>query len=472
VEKQALKQVSKEKKFVVACGGGIVLDADNIKIMKETGIIVCLTSSPEAICKRTSACATRPLLNVKDPKKQIEHLLKMRAPYYAKADKIIDTSKLSVKETAEKIIKKMNRLKALIGLNMFCDIGSLRLKKLLKFFGTPENILKASSEELTNVAGIGEKIAQKITSLQEKDIDEEMSLAEKQNLRIVTLDEEIYPANLKQIFDPPILLYVKGELKQEDKSSIGIVGSRRASLYGIASAEKFASDLAEQNFTIVSGLARGIDTASHKGALKAGGRTIAVIGSGFNYLYPAENKKLSDDIAEHGAVVSEFPMNAKPLPQNFPRRNRVISGLSLGVLVVEAARNSGALITADCALEQGREVFALPGKIDSQNSFGTNELIKQGAKLVSCADDIVEEFNGIQSVSQKEQKITKPQEVNKVDLSNHESLLYNMLSDKPLLLDEIADRTGFAIPQISGVLLKLQLRRLIKEVAGKQFIRA
>lgn len=366
----------------------------------------------------------------------------------------------------------MTRLKALVALNMFCDIGSLRLKKLLKFFESPENILKASCEELTNVAGIGEKISQKITSLEEKDIDEELSLAEKQNIKIITADDESYPKNLKQIFDPPIALYVKGTLKEGDNFSIGIVGSRRASLYGITSAEKFAFDLAERNFTIVSGLARGIDTASHRGALKAGRRTIAVIGSGFNYLYPAENKKLSEEIAGCGAVISEFPMNSKPLPQNFPRRNRVISGLSLGVLVVEAARNSGALITADCALEQVREVFALPGKIDSQNSFGTNELIKQGAKLVSCVDDIVEEFDSVENVNLEQPKSQEKLTTNSVSLSSNESLLYNMLSDKPLLLDEIAEKTGFGIPQISGAILKLQLRRMIREVAGKQFVKA
>ena len=379
----------------------------------------------------------------------------------------------------------MTRLKALIGLNMFCDIGSARLKKLLNYFGKPENILKAPCEKLMGVSGIGKEIARKVTSLKEKDIDEDIDLAKKYNLKIITVDDEEYPENLKQIYDPPIVLYVKGELTGQDKLSVAIVGSRRASFYGLSCAEKFASDLSERNFTIVSGLARGIDTSAHKGALKQGGRTIAVIGSGFRHLYPQENKELAEEISRCGAVISEFPINAKPLSQNFPRRNRVISGLSLGVLVVEAARNSGALITADCALEQGRDVFALPGKIDSGNSFGTNGLIKQGAKLVSCADDIIEEFNipmalAIGSQTMVSRPITT--NLNKreikdagldsgVCLSGNESLLYNFISDQPVLLDEIAEKTSISISEISGILLKLQMHKLITQLPGKQFIR-
>ncbi len=276
---------------------------------------------------------------------------------------------------------------------MVGEIGSIRLGKLLKYFGQPENILKAPVEKLMAVSGIGREIASKICSLKKEDLDKELALAKKLALRIMTYEDEGYPENLKNIYDPPIVLYVKGELKAEDKFSLGIVGSRRASYYGLNSAEKFAYELSEKGFTIVSGMARGIDTYAHKGALKANGRTIAIMGSGFSHIYPPENKKLAEKIAECGAVISEFPCDAKPLPQNFPQRNRVISGLSLGLLVVEAARNSGALITADFALEQGREVFALPGKVDSNTSFGTNGLIKQGAKLVSGVDDIVEEFD-------------------------------------------------------------------------------
>ncbi len=359
-------------------------------------------------------------------------------------------------------LNKMNRLKALIGLNMFCDIGSTRLKKLLEFFGNPENILKAPFDKLAAIHCIGEKSAGKIAALKEEDIDRELELAKEYNLKIITMDDTEYPENLKQIFDPPIVLYVKGTLKSEDRFSIAIVGSRRASFYGLSCAEKFAADLAERDCTIVSGLARGIDTYAHQGALKRDGRTIAVIGSGFRHLYPAENQELAEEISRSGAVISEFPIDAKPLPQNFPRRNRIISGLSLGVLVVEAARNSGALITADCALEQGRDVFALPGKIDSQNSFGTNELIKQGAKLVSCADDILEEFG---------MEIKETSADTGVSLSGNESLLYNLISDKPVLLDEIVEKAGIGIPELSGILLRLEMHKLIRQLPGKQFMR-
>ena len=380
----------------------------------------------------------------------------------------------------------MTRLKALIGLNMFCDIGSARLKKLLEFFGKPENILKASCEKLMGVSGIGKEIARKVTSLKEEDIDEDIDLAKKYNLKIITVDDEEYPENLKQFYDPPIVLYVKGERTGKDKLSVAIVGSRRASFYGLSCAEKFASDLSERNFTIVSGLARGIDTSAHKGALKQGGRTIAVIGSGFRHLYPQENKELAEEISRCGAVISEFPINAKPLSQNFPRRNRVISGLSLGVLVVEAARNSGALITADCALEQGRDVFALPGKIDSGNSFGTNGLIKQGAKLVSCADDIIEEFNiPMALVNGSQTMVSRPITANlnkreikdtnldsNVCLSGNESLLYNLISKQPVLLDEIAEKTNMSISAISDMLLRLQMKKVIRQLPGKQFVKS
>lgn len=367
----------------------------------------------------------------------------------------------------------MTRLEALIGLNMVCDIGSIRLNKLLEFFGKPENILKASADKLNAVSGIGDKIARKIVSLKKEDIDKECSLAKKLGLEILTPENEGYPQNLKNIPDPPIILYVKGELKEEDKFSIAIVGSRRASFYGLSCAEKFAADLAAQGFTIVSGMARGIDTASHRGALKQGGRTIAVIGSGFNHIYPPENKKLAEEISRCGAVISEFPIETRPLPENFPRRNRVISGLSLGVLVVEAARNSGALITADFALEQGREVFSLPGKVDSGNSFGTNGLIQQGAKLVSCLDDILEEFNLVSTTHANIQRKKDDLKLNSASpLCDNESSLYNLISEQPITLDEIVERANTNITDASRILLKLQIHKFIRELPGKQFVRA
>jgi len=378
----------------------------------------------------------------------------------------------------------MTDFEALVALNMVSDIGSIRLKKLLEYFGKPENILKASAEKLTAVSGIGEKIARNIVSFKNKDLERELKLAERLGLKILIPDDPAYPENLKNIPDPPIVLYVKGELKEQDKLSLAIVGSRRASFYGLSSAEKFAAALSACGFAVVSGMARGVDSYAHKGALKAGGRTIAVMGSGFRHIYPPENKKLAEEIAQKGAVVSEFPVDMKPLRENFPRRNRVISGLSLGTLVVEAAINSGALITADFALEQGREVFALPGKIDSQTSFGTNQLIKQGAKLVSGVEDIIEELNlsgcvnfalnglpekaaGAASVCLEGE--TAPAGTENCGLTVEESALYNNLSAQPLYLDDIAGRLGVGIPQILNILLSLEMKKLIRQLPGKQF---
>lgn len=220
----------------------------------------------------------------------------------------------------------------------------------------------------------------------------ESELAAKHKIRILSINDSAYPESLKNIYGPPKILYVKGELKKEDALGIAIVGSRLASGYGLTQAEKFGFELARLGITVISGLARGIDTKAHLGALKAGGRTIAVLGSGLLNIYPPENKNLSDKISCLGAVISEYPLNTKPLAENFPRRNRIISGLSLGVVVIEAGKRSGALITARCALEQGREVFSLPGKLDSENSFGTNELIKDGAKMTTSVEDILEEL--------------------------------------------------------------------------------
>ena len=372
----------------------------------------------------------------------------------------------------------MTRLEALVSLNMVGDIGSVRLKKLLDYFGQPQAVLKAPEAKLIAVAGIADKIAQKIRSLKLDDLNKEFKSAQKLGLEILTYEDSDYPENLKNIPGAPIVLYVKGKLQPQDKYSIGIVGSRRASFYGLSSAERFASDLSALGYTVISGMARGIDTASHKGALKAGGRTIAVMGSGFNQIYPSENKGLSEEIAQNGAVISEFPLDTLPLKQNFPRRNRIISGLALGILVVEAARNSGALITADFALEQGREVFALPGKVDSGTSFGTNGLIKQGAKLVSCVEDIIEELEA-PAKKKPEGSVILDEQVNDLEdclqpqknLAGEEAALYNIISPQPLQLDEIVDKTKMDVTKIADLLLRLQMRRLIKELPGKQFVR-
>ncbi len=362
----------------------------------------------------------------------------------------------------------MTPREALICLNIVPDLGTIRLYRLLRAFDRPQDILAAPEDRLIEVSGIDAATAARIRSLKKEDLSGELGASVKLGLKIITVIDKGYPENLKNIADPPIVLYVKGELRQEDRLSLAIVGSRKASFYGLSSAEKFAADLSAKGFTIVSGMARGIDSFAHKGALRRG-RTIAVMGSGFRHIYPPENRKLCEEIAARGAVISEFPLDREPWKMNFPRRNRVISGLSLGVLVVEAAKNSGALITADFALEQNREVFALPGKIDSRTSFGTNELLKQGAKLVSCADEITEEFQLPPDERVETKKRTE--KAGQQGLSAQESLMYECIPPQPVLLDEVMVRSGLDIPQGYGLILKLEMKKLVKRLPGQQLMR-
>lgn len=298
-------------------------------------------------------------------------------------------------------------------------------------------------------------------------------------IRSISIGTAEYPDNLKNIHKPPEILYVNGSFAAEDRNAVAIVGSRRATPYGLEMAEKLAYELAAKGATIVSGMARGIDSASHRGALRAGGRTIAVMGSGHNHIYPPENKGLYRDIAKSGVVVTEFENDISPLPRNFPIRNRIISGLSLGVVVVEAARNSGALITADFALDQDREVFAIPGKISSATSSGANELIKNGAKLVQTADDILEELSlhEIKPLSGRDKDLIGLKISNKTkayiynSLTEDERRVYKVLSDEPLYIDDVVEASGAGFDKMSKILLNLEMKKLIKELPGKQFVR-
>ena len=261
---------------------------------------------------------------------------------------------------------------ALIALNLSMDIGSIRLQQMLEIYGSVQDC------------------ALSLRPFPAAALEQELAFIEKHQCAVVTLYDDTYPRNLRYSFDKPILLYVRGTLKPQDNLSIAMVGCRRPSFYGLEQAQRFSQEFGRRGITVISGMARGIDTCSHEGALKAGGRTVAVMGSGFGHIYPPENESLAQQISQSGAVVSEFPINAGPQRFHFPRRNRIISGLSLGTLVVEAGRNSGSLITAHCALEQGREVFALPGKIDSLQAAGTNALLKEGACLVASIEDVLE----------------------------------------------------------------------------------
>ena len=286
----------------------------------------------------------------------------------------------------------MKKREALILLNMIPGFGMKKYEQLLQSFSGVELVFEAGRRELEK-KGLSRFLIEGIVKLQSVNLQDELGKSRKAGVKVVTYLDEDYPLALKQIFSPPLVLYIRGEYITEDQLALAIVGSRRPSIYGRMTAEKLSGELAGRNITVVSGLARGIDSCAHRGALKGKGRTIAVLGSGLGRLYPPENKKLAGEISENGMVVSEFPYNCPPSPANFPRRNRLISGFSLGIVVVEAAEKSGALITANFGLEQGREVFAVPGKIDSPTSAGTHRLIKDGAKMVVNVEDILEELN-------------------------------------------------------------------------------
>jgi DNA processing protein len=370
----------------------------------------------------------------------------------------------------------MTPREAYIALNMIDEIGPVRVRALLERFGTPEAILSAPRGELMRVEGVGEEVARNVAHWREHvDLDAELARIEKSGVRVVTGDDDGYPKNLREIYDPPLVLYVKGALRENERMAIAIVGSRRTTLYGQEMARKLAYQLARLGVPVVSGLARGIDTAAHKGALQAKGRTVAVIGCGIDIVYPSENKKLADEIvAKGGAVVTEFPFGVKPDRQNFPMRNRVISGWSLGVVVVEANLKSGALITANQAAEQGRQVFAVPGRADSILSRGTNKLIKEGAKLTEDAEDILSEFEYLLPQGQGE-TLKEPAHTGgtkaAVKLSDTEEKVMALIGNEEAAIDEIIRGSGLTSGCISATLLSLEMKRLVRQLPGKTFVR-
>jgi DNA processing protein len=327
------------------------------------------------------------------------------------------------------------------------------IKALLDRFGNPKRVFEASRRELAEVDGIGERLAGVIkeTDVRGK-VHRELKLIEKFNASIVTIRDQSYPNNLRQIYDSPPVLYVRGNLQPKDDLAISMVGSRLATNYGRTVTERIAGDLARHGVTMVSGMARGIDSAAHRGSLSVGGRTIAVLGCGVNIIYPRENRHLFEEIVAHGAVISEFPMSTPPEGVNFPRRNRIISGLSLGVVIVQASARSGSLITARLALEQNRDVF-------------TNRLIKQGAKLVESAEDILEEvlprFLHQGSFSEDRDLL----------LEEEEQRVFRLLEDEPIHIDSIIAQTRMAASRISSILLQLELKGLVQQLSGKRFVK-
>jgi len=294
------------------------------------------------------------------------------------------------------------------------------------------------------------------------------------DVRIITIKDPQYPFLLSEIPDAPIILFICGDFHPEEYRCLSIVGSRRTSVYGQNTAFQFANQLSEKGFTIVSGLARGIDTAAHKGALMSKQPTIAVLGCGLNRMYPPENASLFDQIKACGAIISEFPMQTPPLPYNFPRRNRIISGLSLGVIVVEAAQKSGALITADFALEQGREVFAIPGQINNPLSHGTHQLIKQGANVATHIQDIMDIIDPC--IDRKESKqltfeLEACRKDKNISLSHEESSILEFVSDRPVHIDDLIKSTSMRTSAAGSVLLELEMKKLIKQLPGKRYVR-
>jgi DNA processing protein len=349
--------------------------------------------------------------------------------------------------------------------------------KLVVHFGNPDKVLSASITDLKtacrlrqeSLAALGYKGKQNLKAL----ANDEIEKAAKKNITIIAYDDPLYPSLLKNIHDPPAVLYVRGNPEMLNCKGIGIVGSRAATHYGRSIAEQVATGLAGQGFTIISGLALGIDTAAHKGALAEGGKTIAVLGCGLDIIYPPSNHKLYKGIAFSGAIVSEYPLGTLPDNFRFPARNRIISGLSLGVVVVEAANRSGSLITARHALEQGREVFAVPGRIDSIKSAGTHSLLQQGAKLVNSVNDVAEEFLYAGLLENQVYNGREDTEEKFFDqLNQEETALWQCLDVYPRAIDDISRESGFTPQKTNEILLLLELKGIVKTLPGKYYQRA
>lgn len=346
-------------------------------------------------------------------------------------------------------------------------VGPLTIRKLLSAYGNdPVSVLKLGAGNLASIEGVSDRRAEAIAAFSNMDkLRRDISALVEGGTRIVAYDEDAYPLELKQVLgeDAPLVLYIKGDLRPDDRYAIAMVGSRLCSNYGLQIANTISRDLAAMGITIISGLARGIDTVSHNAALAAGGRSIGCMGSGIDVIYPPENKKLIERMADSGAVISEFAPGTPPLPENFPRRNRLISALSLGVLVVEAQERSGALITARFALEQGREVFAVPGNVNSKTSGGTNQLIRKGARPVGKATDIIEELAPIlRDFIKSDRKCTIP-------LTEDEGSLCGVLSAEPMHIDSITRAGGIDAAKVSALLLGLELKGVVRQLPGMMF---
>jgi len=360
----------------------------------------------------------------------------------------------------------MSDTKYWVGFTLIPGIGRVRFSRLEHHFGKLERAWQASATEL-EMAGLDNRSIESVISNRPKiSLDDEMAKLERYKVTVLTIKDKAYPFRLKEIYEPPPVIYVRGNLTPEDDLSVAVVGTRRPTFYGREVSEQIAGDLARNRITIISGLAKGIDATAHRAALDSGGRSIAVFGCGLDIVYPRDHVKLARQIMENGALISEFPLGTTPRRENFPRRNRIMSGLSLGVLVVEAGEVSGALITAGHALEQNREVFAIPGSVLSAASRGTNRLIQDGAKLVSGANDILEELNLTMAVKQIEVKELVP-------ATETESIILQILrnlSPEPTHIDEVGHQSRLPIATVSSALSMMELKGMVKQVGSMNYI--
>ncbi len=355
-----------------------------------------------------------------------------------------------------------------IGLNSIPGVGRTTFRKLVGLFGSPERALSASGEELRERGGLSDTLVNKLRAcLWREHAEKELAKARDAGVTIITAEDAAYPGHLRNALDPPLYLYVKGALLPEDANAVAIVGTRKPTHYGLTMTHRISYELASAGLTIVSGMARGIDTQAHRGALAAKGRTIAVLGCGIDVAYPPENKGLMEQISRFGAVVAENPFGTKPEAGYFPARNRIISGLSRGTVIIEAAEDSGSLITAEYTLKQGRQLFAVPGNIGSPNSRGPNSLIKEGALLVERAEDILKALK--LTAARGEQQVPGPQP--RIPLTQEEEAVFRCITNEPKHIDLIMMEAGATAGKISGTLITLELKGLVKQLPGKFFVR-
>lgn len=367
----------------------------------------------------------------------------------------------------------MDAKEALIALNLIENVGPIRVRHLLSHFADAPSILRASPSRLRQVPGIGEETAHAIASWERSvDLSGEMKRIAHYGCDILIPDEEKYPRLLREIYDPPIVLYVKGRLLADDQNAIALVGSRQTTAYGMETARRLAYQLGYLGVTVVSGGARGIDTAAHQGALQAKGRSLCVLGTGINLVFPPENAALFERLAGQGAVITQFPFNRPADRQSFPIRNRLVAGLTLGTVVVEANRTSGALITAKFAADYGRQVFAVPGRIDSPRSKGCHDLLKAGAKLCEGADDILSEFEYLFPPERRPLSPAETGTLPALSLSRDEETILTCLGREELSMDEIIRASRLPASTAAVALLGLEMKKLVTQLPGKRFVRS